>query len=316
MDKLLYFIVLMMIIYMIFEKMDKSSSLMNEGFENITLGSADDQNAINKLAQISSQLMAGGVTVPGNMNLQGELNWTGNLPRLGPAENKFTFHTPPDARKGLWIAPSSDDANSNWAWHHALNLNRSGSHNLGGNLSISGELRGNMANDQENGLKLPYNVWIKSRSPDGQDPYKILFYQDGRTYHRSGNGYEFRRANDQALLNINDDGAIRTRGRGMRIFTMTIGADNPFVPIQDPQGNRYNRTEWICFIGGIRLDSFGGMGGAFNEFCVPINNVWHYRADLEGERESNHWPTIVAIPVQFFDLAWDNPHGPGFMGGW
>jgi len=84
--------------------------------------------------------MAGGVTVPGNMNIQGELNWSGNLPRFGPAENKFTFHTPPDARKGLWIAPSTDDANSNWAYDKALNLNRSGNHNLGGNLNMSGNL--------------------------------------------------------------------------------------------------------------------------------------------------------------------------------
>jgi len=224
MEKIVYLFFIVIGFYFIYNYCQKQTA---ETFENITLGSADDQNSINKLAQIANQLMTGGVTVPGNMNIQGEVNWSGNLPRFGPAENKFTLHTPPDARKGLWIAPSTDDANSNWAWDKALNLNRSGNHNLGGNLAISGELRGNMANDQENGLKLPYNVWIKSRSPADQDAYKILFYQDGRTYLRSGGGFTFRRSNDSPLVDINNDGLVHING------DLTVGGK-----ISSKSGNR------------------------------------------------------------------------------
>jgi len=50
-----------------------NESLVNETFENVTLGSADDQNAINKLAQIATKLMEGGLTVPGNMNVSGNV---------------------------------------------------------------------------------------------------------------------------------------------------------------------------------------------------------------------------------------------------
>jgi len=138
MEKIVYLFFIVIGFYFIYNYCQKQTA---ETFENITLGSADDQNSINKLAQIANQLMTGGVTVPGNMNIQGEVNWSGTLPKFGPAENKFTFHTPPDDRKGLWIAPSTDDANSKWAWDKALNLNRNGNHNLGGNLNLSGSFQ-------------------------------------------------------------------------------------------------------------------------------------------------------------------------------
>jgi len=49
-----------------------------EGFADTpaqSLGGVDDTNAINTLAQISKQLMAGGVTVPGSINLNGDITF-------------------------------------------------------------------------------------------------------------------------------------------------------------------------------------------------------------------------------------------------
>ncbi len=76
----------------------------------------------------------GEVVIPGNLNSMG------TVPRFGPPSNKFTFHTPDDNRKGLWITPSKDDANSDWLWGYSLNLKRDGNHYLGGNLTAGGNL--------------------------------------------------------------------------------------------------------------------------------------------------------------------------------
>ena len=70
-QKVLNIILIIIVIYFIYR--DFLNEPKTENFENITLGSADDQNAINKLAQIASQLMAGGLTVPGDMTINNTL---------------------------------------------------------------------------------------------------------------------------------------------------------------------------------------------------------------------------------------------------
>jgi hypothetical protein len=74
MEKVYCILIFLIIIYLIYRDFLKEPK--TENFENITLGSADDQNAINKLAQISSELMKGGLTVPGAMTVTGAI--TGN----------------------------------------------------------------------------------------------------------------------------------------------------------------------------------------------------------------------------------------------
>jgi hypothetical protein len=71
----IYIVILLIIIYLVYRDFLKDSSIQNnENFENITLGNADDQNAINKLAQIANDLMKGGTTVPGNLNIEGNVD--------------------------------------------------------------------------------------------------------------------------------------------------------------------------------------------------------------------------------------------------
>jgi hypothetical protein len=74
MEKVYCILIFLIIIYLIYRDFLKEPK--TENFENITLGNADDQNAINKLAQISSELMKGGLTVPGALTISGTL--TGN----------------------------------------------------------------------------------------------------------------------------------------------------------------------------------------------------------------------------------------------
>ena len=44
-----------------------------------SIGGVDDTNAINTLAQLAKQLMAGGATVPGNLSIKGEIDATGGI---------------------------------------------------------------------------------------------------------------------------------------------------------------------------------------------------------------------------------------------
>ena len=87
----------------------------------------------------------GNTFLNGNLNVvgpisSGDFNINSQLSKIGPEKNKFTLHTPDDGRKGLWITPSKDDANSDWLWGYSLNLKRDGNHYLGGNLTAAGNL--------------------------------------------------------------------------------------------------------------------------------------------------------------------------------
>jgi hypothetical protein len=48
-----------------------------------SIGGIDDANAINTLAQLAKQLMAGGATVPGNLSVKGEIDATGIIKANG-----------------------------------------------------------------------------------------------------------------------------------------------------------------------------------------------------------------------------------------
>ncbi len=290
-----------------------------------------------------SRLASDGSITSKNLNVDGDLFINGPMSKIGPPGNKFTLHTPPDNRKGLWIAPSVNDGDTDWAWDRSLNLNRNGEHSLGGNLnmagelratknivangniianrdinlpnsttiagnqrlhistgeilyllpkngvqigrewggtgdlnvqgnfSVGGEIRGAIANDQENGVKLPYGVWMRTRDTgNGQDPYKLLFENSGKTVMRSPNGFEFRDGSDKVAgyltkdgtLNINkiNLGGIILENRGGRLYTDRMSANEVFIPKCGSvqwQNNEQNGT--TNFIAGC-ADGQGGHG--------------------------------------------------------
>jgi len=76
--KIISIIFMMIVIYQIYQL---NCVVFNEGFEGATqsIAGVDDTNAINTLAQIAKNLMAGGLTVPGNMNVTGDTKVTGAL---------------------------------------------------------------------------------------------------------------------------------------------------------------------------------------------------------------------------------------------
>ena len=89
--------IIILVIYCIQNNIDNFESIP---LTNQSLTGIDDANAINTLAQISTQLMAGGLTVPGNMNITGKLTVGSN-----------SFSLP----KGMIVAFNSSEAPEGWA---------------------------------------------------------------------------------------------------------------------------------------------------------------------------------------------------------
>jgi len=73
--KIISIIFMMIVIYQIYQLNCTVFKDKVEGFEGAqqSLGGVDDTNSINTLAQIAKQLMTTGLTVPGNMTVQGDI---------------------------------------------------------------------------------------------------------------------------------------------------------------------------------------------------------------------------------------------------
>jgi len=91
------FIIIILIIYCIQNNIENFESSPPK---NQSLTGIDDANSINTLAQISTQLIEGGLTVPGDMNLTGKLN---------VSSNSFTLP------KGIIVEFNSTVAPDGWA---------------------------------------------------------------------------------------------------------------------------------------------------------------------------------------------------------
>jgi len=118
----IYLVILLIIIYLIYRDfLQDFSRQKNENFENITLGSADDQNAINLLAQMAKDLMAGGATVPGTLGF-GSKDATG-------------FRLTNEGGNG-WACLRANNGDSSFCMH---NTHGSGTRlNPGGDVTIKG----------------------------------------------------------------------------------------------------------------------------------------------------------------------------------
>ena len=65
------FIFVIIIIYFIYQICNTTETFVSENETTQSINGIDDSNAVNTLAQISKQLMTGGLTVPGNINISG-----------------------------------------------------------------------------------------------------------------------------------------------------------------------------------------------------------------------------------------------------
>ena len=135
--KIISIIFMMIMIYQIYVLNKAVFKDKVEGFEGATqsLGGVDDANSINTLAQIARKLMNEGLTVPGNMTVNGVLSpahsvWhtsTDGKHRLHYGNNSHTFYKTADAH--VW---RNRDDTDRMVLDHGANLR------VDGGLTVSG----------------------------------------------------------------------------------------------------------------------------------------------------------------------------------
>jgi len=169
---------------------------ITEGFEGAqqSLGGVDDTNAINTLAQIAKNLMAGGVTIPGNMNIQGDLvfpNQTtikgaGRL-HIGGEELLYILN-----KKGVMIGRE---------WGGTGDLQVQGHSHIGGNLGVGGSI--NVGADIN--IAGGKTIACKGRLHTGGEEYLYILNKAGVMIGREwgGNG------------NLNVQGDLIVQGRNI-----------------------------------------------------------------------------------------------------
>ena len=104
-----------------------SDKYNKEGFEGTTqgLGGVDDANSINTLAQIARKLMDKGLTVPGDMNINGNVGITGKMTNHLIANHQFST-TGPNGCLNFYDrndASGAIDA-AHFAWYNQGNVAR------------------------------------------------------------------------------------------------------------------------------------------------------------------------------------------------
>jgi hypothetical protein len=153
MEKYIIILVLLASIYYIQNKLKET-----EGFEGTTQNTTsgiDDTNAINTLAQIAKNLMAGGVTVPGNITVKGSIA-TGDTPGQTPGTiisnmgdswgMLWGSHCALIGQKGKPMRFGFADAYNAAGWDEKVNIQPDGTLNvktdetIGGNLITNGSI--------------------------------------------------------------------------------------------------------------------------------------------------------------------------------
>jgi microcystin-dependent protein len=134
-------ILFVFVFHQYFIKLEPMANLDNDQIEQVKKLIYEtykiDVNSIKNLTEIANKLQAGGLTVPGNLTIKGELRvensnfWLGNREK-----DQWIFHAPTDDRGGLWISRVQRDGNVNL--ENGLNLltNPEGTQNIGGNFNL------------------------------------------------------------------------------------------------------------------------------------------------------------------------------------
>ena len=338
MEKYIIILVILATIYFI-----QNNLKTTEGFEATATQSVygvDDLNAINTLAQISRQLMDKGLTVPGNMTVVGRINSTSGYGTGGgwiSANGLIQIFTPDNSHwtqlfcnKGSDVLSVQDRHGNpggitvgNIVANNALDVNAGGGNVLkvdaGGvhckrNMNIDGSLLINPAGLY--GGTINCNTLFTSSG--SLSVYKDNNWQKSNIICGNINCGNISCGNincgNITTDGLNVNGNYRVSGRGMRMFTQSVG-DNAAIPVKDPGGSEYPTNIWVCSVQGIRMDWGGNGPGAINQFCYQKDGKWFLRSDAEGPGDGS-MPTILAIPLGFFENSWQVENGPGHMGGW
>jgi hypothetical protein len=198
--KIISIIFMMIMIYQIYVLNKAVFKDKVEGFEAAqqSLGGVDDTNAINTLAQIAKNLMAGGVTIPGNINVQGDLvfpNQTtikgaGRL-HVGGEELLYVLN-----KKGVMVGKE---------WGGTGDLTVQGNTTIGGYLAINGS------------LSPAHSVW--HTSTDGK--HRLHYGNNSHTYYKTADAHVWRNRDDHDRMvldhgaNLRVDGNLTVAGRNI-----------------------------------------------------------------------------------------------------
>ena len=96
-----------------------------------------DVTSIKNLSEIANKLQEGGLTIPGNLTVKGDLRTDSGNFYLGNKDiNQWIFHSPPDDRGGLWVSRVQRNGDVNWG--NGLNMLTSpdGTQNFGGSFNL------------------------------------------------------------------------------------------------------------------------------------------------------------------------------------
>jgi len=235
-----------------------------EGFEGTqqSLGGVDDTNAINTLAQIAKNLMTGGVTVPGAMNVTGGVTT--------PKGTGFKVTSSSGQSYGIWGGGGSGFASDNGLEIHTYNPNGSWAGNplniigndtrINGNQSVAANqsVAGNLT---VNGVLNPsHSVW--HTSTDGK--HRIHYGNNSHSYYKTADAHVWRNRDDTDRMvldhgaNLRVDGGLTVQGRNilgelnnlnaktanLNLGNYTIGPEGPYLVIrtQGSEGRWAYRT--------------------------------------------------------------------------
>jgi hypothetical protein len=190
--KIIVIIFLMILTYQIYQLNCTVYKDNFEGFEGAqqSVGGVDDTNAINTLAQIAKNLMAGGVTVPGNMRVQGDISTGEGKVSI----NNGTINLQSDGGGGLYFVKRGNPGKvEEWNRLHT------------GDVTVNGGLRVN------GNLSPAHSVWHKST--DGID--RIHYGNGTHSYYKTGDSHFFRNRADKDVVAIDGDGVLYAQGRNI-----------------------------------------------------------------------------------------------------
>lgn len=134
---ILFIILFVLVFHQYWDKKESMADVATDVKEAVKQVYLADVEAIRNLSNVATQLQSGGLTIPGNLMIKGNLNVDGTNFILGNKEkDQWIFHAPADDRGGLWISRIQRDGNVNWA--NGLNMLTSadGSQNIGGNFNL------------------------------------------------------------------------------------------------------------------------------------------------------------------------------------
>ena len=206
--KIISIIFMMIMIYQIYVLNKAVFKDKVEGFEGATqsLGGVDDANSINTLAQIARKLMNEGLTVPGNMTVNGVLSpahsvWhtsTDGKHRLHYGNNSHTYYKTADAH--VW---RNRDDTDRMVLDHAANLRVDGALTVQGHINASVN-KWNTSSDGKNRIHFTNNAETVYGSSNG-----VHVFRSGA----NGGGPDGMTLNQNSVLNVG--GSIVAQGRNI-----------------------------------------------------------------------------------------------------